>query len=203
MAKERFFLKVLEKDIESKIFTIPNVLSLVRILMVPFIIFFYSVRHRYVIAGCLLIASGITDLIDGFISRRYNQISNLGKILDPFADKLTQLSMMLCLILRFPLIAIPCGLLVIKEAFAVITGLLRIKKSKSVHGALWHGKVTTVFLYVMMILHVFWGDIPSTVSNVLIFVCTGFIVLSGILYVITNLTAAKKAGGKQAQSESE
>lgn len=160
-----------ENKTENKILTIPNLLSLFRLILIPVIIWLYWFRKDYFPAGVLLIISGLTDLADGYIARHFNAVSNVGKILDPIADKLTQAAMLFCLVTRFPLMAAPFGFLVIKEVFIGTTGLLMIHKTGKVVGADFHGKVATTLLYAMMILHIFWIDIPSAVSAVSILIC--------------------------------
>ena len=160
-----------ENKTENKILTIPNLLSLFRLILIPVIIWLYWFREDYFPAGVLLIISGLTDLADGYIARHFNAVSNIGKILDPIADKLTQAAMLFCLVTRFPLMAAPFGFLVIKEVFIGTTGLLMIRKTGKVVGADFHGKVATTLLYAMMILHIFWIDIPSAVSAVSILIC--------------------------------
>ena len=160
-----------ENKTENKILTIPNLLSLFRLILIPVIVWLYWFRKDYFPAGVLLIISGLTDLADGYIARHFNAVSNVGKILDPIADKLTQAAMLFCLVTRFPLMAAPFGFLVIKEIFIGTTGLLMIRKTGKVVGADFHGKVATTLLYAMMILHIFWIDIPSAVSAVSILIC--------------------------------
>lgn len=160
-----------ENKTENKILTIPNLLSLFRLILIPVIVWLYWFRKDYFPAGVLLIISGLTDLADGYIARHFNAVSNIGKILDPIADKLTQAAMLFCLVTRFPLMAAPFGFLVIKEIFIGTTGLLMIRKTGKVVGADFHGKVATTLLYAMMILHIFWIDIPSAVSAVSILIC--------------------------------
>lgn len=160
-----------ENKTENKILTIPNLLSLFRLILIPVIIWLYWFRKDYFPAGVLLIISGLTDLADGYIARHFNAVSNVGKILDPIADKLTQAAMLFCLVTRFPLMAAPFGFLVIKEVFIGTTGLLMIRETGKVVGADFHGKVATTLLYAMMILHIFWIDIPSAVSAVSILIC--------------------------------
>ena len=160
-----------ENKTENKILTIPNLLSLFRLIIIPVIIWLYWFRKDYFPAGVLLIISGLTDLAEGYIARHFNAVSNVGKTLDPIADKLTQAAMLFCLVTRFPLMAAPFGFLVIKEVFIGTTGLLMIRKTGKVVGADFHGKVATTLLYAMMILHIFWIDIPSTVSAVSILIC--------------------------------
>ena len=124
-----------ENKTENKILTIPNLLSLFRLILIPVIVWLYWVRKDYFPAGVLLIVSGLTDLADGYIARRFHAVSNVGKILDPIADKLTQAAMLFCLVTRFPLMAAPFGFLVIKEVFIGTTGLLMIRKTGKVVGA--------------------------------------------------------------------
>lgn len=77
-------------------------------------------------------------------------LSDLGKILDPFADKLTQMAVLICLLIHFQQMRILVVMLVIKEVFSAVTGLLAIHRFKKVKGALWHGKLTTVALYLVI-----------------------------------------------------
>ena len=160
-----------ESKSENKILTVPNLLSLFRLILIPVIVWLYWYRKEYIPAGVLLIISGLTDLADGYIARHFNAVSNVGKILDPIADKLTQAAMLFCLVTRFPLMAAPFGFLVIKELFIGTTGLLMIRKTGKVVGADFHGKVATTLLYAMMILHIFWIDITPEISAVTIVIC--------------------------------
>ena len=93
------------------IFTIPNILSMFRLLLLPVIVYMYMNQKDYVLTGTLLVISGVTDLLDGYIARTFNMMSNLGKILDPVADKATQAVVLLCLVTRLD------GLLFLLYAF--------------------------------------------------------------------------------------
>lgn len=118
--------------------------------------------------------------------------SDLGKVLDPVADKLTQAAMLACLLTRFPLMVLPLGIMVVKEIFMGITGLLVIRKTGSVFGADWHGKVITWLLYAMMVLHLFWYNIPAQVSQVLIGICVVMMLLSLVIYGSHHIRTLKK-----------
>ena len=179
-------------DIQSKILTIPNILSFFRLCLIPVIMWLYCVEENYFWAGGILILSGITDTVDGFVARRFHMASDLGKMLDPVADKMTQAAMLFCLLTRFPLMIVPLGLMVLKESFMGVTGLLVIHKTGKVFGADWHGKVTTWLLYAMMILHVFWYNIPAGVSRVMIMACVVMMTVSLVLYGRSNLKALKE-----------
>lgn len=182
-------MKFSNATLTFKIITIPNILSAFRLCLIPAIVWQYCAEENPLMAGHLLILSGITDIVDGLIARRFHMVSDLGKILDPIADKLTQGTMLICLLLRFPLMIAPLLLMVAKETFMGITGLLVIRRKGTVQGANWHGKAATVLLYAMMILHVFWYEITPVVSTISIAACTGMIGVSFLLYGIRNMRA--------------
>ena len=175
-----------ENRYKDKIITIPNILSLVRILLIPIIVWLYIEKNNSILAGIFVIVSGITDIVDGYIARTFHMISDVGKVLDPIADKSTQLVIMIILAVKFPLIIMPVCLLAVKEVFMAITGYMIIKKRNIVLGAEWYGKAATVMLSVVMILHLLWDGILPAVSNLIIILATAFILLSIILYAKRN-----------------
>lgn len=162
-------------------FTIPNLLSFFRIGLIPVIVWLYC-QQWHIWAGVMMILSGLTDMADGFIARKYHMTSDLGKMLDPIADKLTQAAMLLCLLMRFPLMVVPFGLLAVKELFMGITGLMVIRIAGTVPGADWHGKLATAILYATMILHIFWPQLPYPMSTAAIAACTVMVGVSFLLY---------------------
>ena len=91
--------------------TIPNMLSVFRLILIPFFVYAYCVEQNFWKTAALLALSGISDTADGYIARRFNMVSDLGKIIDPVADKLTQAAMLLCLLTRYPLMLLPLLLL--------------------------------------------------------------------------------------------
>ena len=177
---------------QNKILTIPNMLSFFRLCLIPVIMWLYCVEDNYLWAGIVHIVSGITDTVDGFVARHFHMTSDLGKVLDPVADKLTQAAMLFCLLTRFPLMILPLGIMVLKEFFMGVTGLMVIQKTGKVFGADWHGKVTTWLLYAMMILHVFWYNIPAALSRILIAACVVMMLISLVLYGRHNLKALRE-----------
>lgn len=179
---------------QNKILTIPNLLSFFRLCLIPVFMWLYCVERNYLWTGIILIISGLTDTVDGIIARKFNMISDLGKVLDPIADKVTQAAMLFCMLTRFPLMIAPLALMVVKEFFMGVTGLLVIQKTGKVFGADWHGKVNTWLLYAMMIIHVFWYNIPDVVSKVLIGICVVMMLISLVLYGRHNLKALRETG---------
>lgn len=178
----------------KNIFTIPNILSMFRLLLLPVIVYIYIIQKDYVLTGFLLIISGITDLLDGYIARTFHMMSDLGKILDPVADKATQAVVLLCLVTRFRWLVIPFISILIKELFMTCIGMTVIKKTGEVHGALWHGKVATFILDFMIIVHIVFYNISSTLSIVLTILSTLLILLSFYLYAKENINILKKVG---------
>ena len=177
----------MEEKYKHKIITIPNILSLFRLLLIPVIMWLYIVKEDPVLTTVILVLSGITDIVDGIIARKCHMVSDLGKAFDPVADKLTQIAMLFCLVSRFKWMLLPLCVMVIKEVTAGILGLLVIRKTGKVDGAVWHGKATTVSLYSMMIIHLLWFHIPGVISGILIGGCTALALLSAFMYSRENV----------------
>ena len=136
---------------KEKIFTIPNVLSFVRIGLIPFIAIFYFNEKTY-LTVLLIVLSALTDIVDGFIARKFNMISALGKALDPIADKLTLLTLLTCLCLKHFSIIFLLLLFVVKELIVGIEGVFILKLTKATYSAKWYGKATTVVLYLTILI---------------------------------------------------
>lgn len=162
--------------------------------MIPVFIWVYCCRKEYLLAFWILCLSGVTDLVDGFIARTFHMVSNLGKALDPIADKLTQGAVLLCLGIRFPQMFFLAGLLAAKEITTGLMSLSAIHKTKEVKSADWHGKVTTCLLYFTMLLHILWGGIPQTASVLLTVLCVIMMAVSFVMYFRRNVTLLKSGG---------
>lgn len=151
---------------------IPNALSLLRLLLLPVFAALYLMSGEYPAllywSFAVLVLSGVTDSLDGIIARKFNQITDLGKILDPVADKLTQVTVILCLAIRNPAVV---GLLVIclvKELCQGIGGLFLLRRGEKIQGAKWYGKVSTFVFYGVMALIVLWPGMPAPLMVALI-----------------------------------
>ncbi len=180
---------------KKEILTVPNLLSLLRLCMIPLFVALYLSGHPRATAAVLAL-SGLTDLLDGWYARRFNAVTDLGKALDPVADKLTQAAMLFCLTSRYPVMTLPFALLLVKEAFTGVSGLIVIRKTGRVLGAVWHGKVTTLLLYAIMILHLVWKDMPFALSNTLIGITVAMMLLSMALYAVRNVRVIREADQK-------
>lgn len=179
---------------KQAVFTVPNLLSLFRILLIPVIVWLYCSRKAYGLTALVLVLSAATDIADGIIARKWNLISDLGKALDPIADKLTQIATMWCLLSRFSYLWLPLGVLLVKEVFTGAMSLYAVKKSGVVQGADWHGKLCTVLLYGTMGVHILWGSIPVILSKLMMLLCMFVMCLSGLLYWYRNFKQIKGLG---------
>ena len=168
---------------KEQIFTIPNFMSLFRVVLLPFIVWTYW-RGSYDIAVGLLILSAITDALDGVIARRFNMVSDLGKMLDPLCDKLTQAALLICLASRYWYVWLVFGLLAIKDLTMSVLGSAAIRHRGAVHSAQWYGKVCTVILETVMAVLILFPRIPEKAVIILLCVCSAAILFSLTMYVI-------------------
>ena len=181
-------------DRRKQIFTIPNLLSAFRLLLIPVIAWLYCEEENYPLTAGALVLSGATDVVDGFVARRFNMVSDLGKVLDPVADKLTQAVALGCLLLRFYPLRWLLGVLVVKEVIMAVLGILVIRRTGAVHSAAWHGKLATCILYAVIFTHIVWYDIPLPMSELLTAAGTAGIFLSLVLYTIQHIKRLHEAG---------
>ena len=128
---------------------VPNILTVIRFILIPFIIVSIALGNYYT-ALIIFIISSITDVLDGYIARKCQVISDFGKLMDPLADKLTQLSILLTLavkeIIPFWIVAI----LILKEV-VMISGASFLYGKKLVVSSNWYGKLTTVMIFVSVV----------------------------------------------------
>lgn len=172
--------RVLRKE---QILTIPNLLSLLRLLMIPLIIWLYCGAEKYYAAVGVIVLSGLTDVADGIIARKFNMVSDFGKILDPIADKLTQAALIICLTVKHKLmipLIVEFGL---REICMLVMGYITIRKQDSVNSAKWYGKMTTVVLYAVMMLLILFPRIPGVVADGMIIACGLVMLFSFVMYV--------------------
>ena len=199
MAKREYY-KVRSKLTRDQVLTIPNILSFFRLALIPVIVWLYAFVGSREWSVLVILISGFTDILDGFIARKFNMMSDLGKAIDPLADKLTQLAVLACLIIDYPLIALPVAIMLVKETASFVLRFILFKKTEQVGGARWHGKINTTLLVAMIVLHVLWIDIPTEVSTIAILACTASMIFSCTLYSIEvgrALAAASKSEGSK------
>lgn len=175
------------KDLKKDVFTIPNILSFIRLLLVPVYVYIYlsaTENVHYVIAGAIMIVSCLTDMIDGMIARKFNMHSVLGQVLDPLADKVTQFALIVCLVVRYPILWIMIGLFVVKELYQFIAMLVAAKKGKMLTGALYSGKICTTILFISLIAMIVFPNIPENYVNIIVIVNIVFLAIAFIDYIL-------------------
>lgn len=179
------------KDLFKGCLTIPNLLSVIRIALIPVFAVMY-LQGNQILAIIILAVSGLTDLFDGKIARRFNQVSALGKILDPVADKLTQITIAVILFICFRnssssmINAFGWVFLVflIKEGIMVVGGLVMLLMNIRPGAAEMPGKVATCTFYGVMILVIAFGPDVGVLTNL----WTMPDIMTGILVVIAACT---------------
>lgn len=155
------------KDLFTNWNTIPNWMCFVRIALIPvFTVMF--VKGMYIPAFIVMIVAALTDVFDGKIARKFNMVSNLGKILDPIADKLSQMAIVIILIVKFwdGYLKYILFLFIVKELLMIIGGVVLLSKGmRPVAAEVW-GKVATVVFYTFMIIIIALGGKGCALYNV-------------------------------------
>ena len=191
-----------EEHLAGKLFegcmTVPNLLSVIRIILVPVFAYFFMKGDK-ILAISILIASGLTDFFDGKIARRFNQVSALGKVLDPVADKITMLTIAVMMIILFRRAQSPviraagyvCIVFIVKELIFVVGGALMIAFGIRPGAAEIWGKVATFVFYLVMIAILFIGPevgafaqiMPEAVAMILVCISALCTVIAFISYL--------------------
>lgn len=169
-------------------FTIPNILGYFRLLLIPVFVCAYlhaETTGEYLMAAGVIGISGITDMFDGLIARKFNQVTELGKLLDPVADKLTQGALAFSLASRYRAMWLMAGILVVKEGYMAVMGLAMFRHNgRKLNGAMWYGKVSTAFLYVAVFFLLLVPDPGMGAANGLIWTSCGLLLLSFACYAV-------------------
>lgn len=153
---------------------IPNILSCIRIALVAVFIccFFYDYPNNLIKAVIIFLVAGLTDVVDGFLARKFKWISNVGKVLDPLADKLMQCTVLVCMTIKeiIPVwVVIP---FILKEVLILSGGLFMIKKRSVVAVSNIYGKLTVVFFYAAVVFCIVGRDYLAKNPFVLYLICT-------------------------------
>lgn len=179
-------MKAITKFSKKDLWGIPNILCYIRFLLIPVFVVFYikaSTPYEYLRAAAVVLISGITDFLDGFIARRFDMVTDLGKIIDPMADKLTQASLIFVLVVKVKWMFLLLILFVIMQLFLLIAGLVMLKKGTKLSGAKWFGKISTTVFYATMLVLVSIPTLDYDITNILLLVCGSFFALSFIMYI--------------------
>ena len=180
---------------KREICTIPNLLSLFRLSLIPVYLNLYlnaQSDRDYTMSAVILGISCLTDMADGKIARKFNMISNVGKVLDPLADKLTQLGLLICLSARSSLLRGLLVIFLIKEFWQLFAMIGAMRRGKALDGALMSGKISTTVLFTGLGLMFLFPKMPVRTVNLITLVCLGFLLYAFGDYVMAYLGKNKK-----------
>ena len=163
----------------KNLITIPNIISFFRILLIPLFAVLYfreELNNNYFWGFVIVLISGISDVVDGLIARKFNMVSDLGKVLDPIADKLTQAVVLLCLTIKHMIILPTFIVLFIKELLTLFAAIHILSNGTKPISSRWFGKLSTVVIFVTMAYAIIVDiysltQIPLHVLNVISIIC--------------------------------
>ena len=165
---------------------IPNTISFIRILLIPLFCFKFlnaQTMHDFLISAFILALSGISDMLDGYIARKYNMITQIGRILDPVADKLTLFAVCICFWVRNPHLWFLFGFLMIKDILIMIGSAILMSNKVTLDGSRWFGKLYTVCFYVIMLAMIIFSNMPHLVQILLMSILVLLTVSCFAMYV--------------------
>ncbi len=171
----------MKEDFRREYLSIPNIMGYFRIVLVPIYMILY---FNYFNGGIywpvitVIIVSGLTDFLDGKVARKFNMITEWGKMLDPIADKITLGAIVISLSFKYSTIIPMVILYILKEGYMGVVGLIAIKKGHKVEGALWYGKVCTFATYGIFIAMLLFPNMNIVVVN-------GLIIFNMIIMIFT------------------
>lgn len=167
--------------------TVPNLISIFRIVLVGVFCVCYFTPGMMSVAFAVLLLSGFSDIADGYVARKFNQVSNIGKVLDPIADRLFQFSTIICFWISD---VIDLWLVIIifsRELFTAIGGIFFYNKNRTVIAAKWYGKLASACFF-LTFLSVFFFEIfhviPENISKIII---TSLFILSVSLALFSTI----------------
>ena len=171
---------------------IPNILSALRILMVPvFVYLFFEYYDRIYLSLIIFLVAGLTDVIDGYLARRNKWITNLGKLLDPLADKLMECAVLVCFAVKNIIPWWLPAVFMLKEIFMISGALIVLKKIKVTVRSKWYGKITTAVFYAtafsVFAVRVLRINVNAAAAVILFALALLLTLVSMILYIIDTL----------------
>ncbi len=162
---------------------IPNILSGIRLLMVPLFAWLMFYEDAEIWALATFLGAMATDVVDGYLARRNNWITDLGKILDPLADKLMQIAAFVCLAIKNKFLIFLAVIVIAKEVIFLLIGLVVKSRSDIVLVAKWYGKMATAVITFCVCVLILWWDV-----KIITYICAGasaaVMLFSSVMYGI-------------------
>ena len=171
---------------KKEIFSIPNILCYLRILLVPVFLYVYfkleADSNNHYLSVLILVISSVTDFLDGFIARKLNMITKLGKLIDPVADKLTQLVVACTLVMTYPNYIWLVAIILLKDGMLLLGGLYLLRKSgKHLEQAEMPGKIATCVFFVVSIVLLAFNP-GDQYSNIMIYTTVALMFIAMVYY---------------------
>lgn len=185
---------------------IPNLLSVFRILLIPVyvILFLCYFPERLYLSGAVFLIAGLTDVLDGYLARRNNWVSNVGKLLDPLADKLIEVAALVLLATKWGGAFIGLAIVaILKELLMILAAYVIVTKVKIYVMSMWFGKLTTLILYLEVLIVSFFQTTPGLRDLMSVIVIVSMFA-TFVLYYISyrrSISAALSDGGQSPQSK--
>ncbi len=159
-------------------------MSMFRLLLIPVYLWLYCVREDYAASIAVIALSALTDIFDGRVARRFNMVSDFGKVLDPIADKLTQAALLLSLCTRYGQLLPLFILFALKELIMLVMGGVVLRKTDTINGAKWYGKLGTVVLETSLALLILIPRMPILAVNIIIAICGAVMLFVLVMYLL-------------------
>ena len=162
---------------------IPNYLTILRLIFIPIIFALILTEHYFPAFICFLIAN-ITDILDGQIARRYNFITDWGKLMDPLADKITQISTISALIIKHIIPFWILLILTIKELSMITIGFVLYKNEIVTVHSKWYGKAATIVLFIAIVFSLLSKNINelTNITIYLYYIAIAMTIFAGLMY---------------------
>lgn len=162
---------------------LPNILTTVRLFLIPIFAYAFLGMKNIWLAAAIFLLSGLTDVIDGWIARHFNMITDIGKVYDPLVDKLMQITSVVCLAIANIIPDWVIWFVVMKEAAMILTSSVLYAKKIVVHSN-WYGKSATVFFYAVIIIMIVFPDINYIVKTTLLVMLVAVVLAAAFGYLI-------------------
>lgn len=162
---------------------IPNILTTVRLIIIPFFAYFMLGTDNLLVPLLLFVLSGVTDIVDGWIARKFNMITDVGSVYDPLVDKLMQLTAVICLAVKGIIPVWVICIVAVKELSMITVGVILYIKKVVVHSN-WYGKAATVLFYTVIALFIIFPELDGVLKMALLAVLVGVMVLAGFAYLV-------------------
>lgn len=174
----------------GKILNVPNLLSISRLVLLPLILFLIA-THQYITALFFMIISWLTDALDGYIARKTNQVTNMGKILDHFVDKIWVGTILVTLVITRDLPWWIVGPVIFRDILIVVGSSVLIQKKNFIYSSHVLGKITGFFFAVLMVVYLLDFSHINLVRNILLTIVGILIVVSFSYYVYRYIKAIR------------